>query len=622
LPPIIIAGVTTTERGSPTSRGTDTNQGNRLGSWIFLLIPLLIVIAGAWIYRWVDEDALINFRIIDNLLAGHGPVFNLGERVEAYTSPLWLFTLAGLHVVIPFVTLEWLSVGVGIVATVVGVVLGGRGVQRLGASRRECPVLPLGLLIFASVAATWEFATSGLEMGMAFGWIGLCFWTLVRTENQRKSATLCAFCIGLGPLVRPELVFMSVIFLVGLGVVVAAPNWKGPVAVGRRFVLPLIIALALPVLYELWRMAYFGLLVPNTALAKSGTSSWWSQGFTYLWNFLGPYALWIPLMFGATLVALRAHRWWRHEDLVGVTVLITPIVAGLVDALYVVRLGGDYMHARLLMPGFFSLCLVVYIGGVELRTAVARSLMGGIVAWSVVSIGLLRFDSGPFGAANAQGISNVRDAQISDTGDPHPIDVSSYAHTFGWRLAGLAYKKIADSSERPRLLVITNVYLLLPKGHIVPARSNFRFRLAVNPTAIGETGYLSGSNVYIFDALSLANPIGSHFIVRHHGRVGHEKYVGPVWMLARFGASLDDLPPGSASFVTSGAETSGVSASTTIFAARDALNCDPLRSYLLGITGSLSLHQAWSNLVHSFTYTRMSFDADPVVARQELCRGN
>ena len=235
-----------------------------------LLIPLLIVIAGAWIYRWVDEDALINFRIIDNLLAGHGPVFNVGERVEAYTSPLWLFTLAGLHVVIPFVTLEWLSVGVGIFTTAVGVVLGGRGVQRLGASRHEYPVLPLGLLIFASVAATWEFATSGLEMGMAFGWIGLCFWTLVRTENQRKSATLCAFCIGLGPLVRPELVFMSVIFLVGLGVVVAAPNWKGPVAVGRRFVLPLIIALALPVLYELGVWPTLDCLSPTRRLRSLG----------------------------------------------------------------------------------------------------------------------------------------------------------------------------------------------------------------------------------------------------------------------------------------------------------------------------------------------------------------
>ena len=52
-----------------------------------MLVPVVIVLVGAWLYRWVDEDAFINFRIIDNLLAGHGLVFNLGERVEVDSDP-------------------------------------------------------------------------------------------------------------------------------------------------------------------------------------------------------------------------------------------------------------------------------------------------------------------------------------------------------------------------------------------------------------------------------------------------------------------------------------------------------------------------------------------------------
>ncbi len=66
-----------------------------------VLVPLAIVLIGAWTYRWVDEDAFINFRIVHNLLAGHGPVFNVGERVEVSSDPLWLFTLAVLHGVLP-----------------------------------------------------------------------------------------------------------------------------------------------------------------------------------------------------------------------------------------------------------------------------------------------------------------------------------------------------------------------------------------------------------------------------------------------------------------------------------------------------------------------------------------
>ena len=57
-------------------------------------LPALIVAIGGWSHRWVDEDAFINFRILDQVFAGHGPVFNAGERVEAATSPPWLAVLA------------------------------------------------------------------------------------------------------------------------------------------------------------------------------------------------------------------------------------------------------------------------------------------------------------------------------------------------------------------------------------------------------------------------------------------------------------------------------------------------------------------------------------------------
>ena len=50
-------------------------------------------------------------------------------------------------------------------------------------------------------------------------------------------------------------------------------------------------------------MCYFALLVPNTGLAKAGVSAWWAQGFTYLWNFVAPYTLWLPLLLAVPFVA-------------------------------------------------------------------------------------------------------------------------------------------------------------------------------------------------------------------------------------------------------------------------------------------------------------------------------
>ena len=49
--------------------------------------PAVIMLAMGWHRRWMNEDAFINLRIVDQIFAGHGPVFNAGERVEAYDEP-------------------------------------------------------------------------------------------------------------------------------------------------------------------------------------------------------------------------------------------------------------------------------------------------------------------------------------------------------------------------------------------------------------------------------------------------------------------------------------------------------------------------------------------------------
>ena len=49
------------------------------------------VLWGAWERRWIADDGLIVLRTVRNLLAGNGPVFNAGERVEANTSTAWTY---------------------------------------------------------------------------------------------------------------------------------------------------------------------------------------------------------------------------------------------------------------------------------------------------------------------------------------------------------------------------------------------------------------------------------------------------------------------------------------------------------------------------------------------------
>jgi len=577
-----------------------------LWSWSALAVPLLIVVGGAVAYIWVQEDAFINFRIIENFLAGHGPVYNVGERVEAYSDPLWLFLLAGIHGVVHGLSLEWLSVILGITGTVTGVVLAGRAIQQLGVSRGEPIVLPIGLLIFSVVAGVWEFTTGGLEMGMVFAWMGASVWLLVRLERQRSGPVPCAFIMGLGTLVRPELAIMSAVFLMGWAVVVGSPGWKGSRSPTRRWILPVLAALALPVLYELFRMAYFGLLVANTALAKSGTGAWWSQGFTYLWNFVDPYWLWVPFALAVPLTVPRLVRWWRSGDYPGATVLMIPAVAGLADLIYVVHVGGDYMHARLLLPAFFALSLPLFVGTGQLRGLSLVPLVG-ILVWAIACAGWLRFDVGNAAFGVVHGIANERNVWIAADHKAHPIVPGDYLLFDYYGLRNRSVAAANERSHRQALLVQPAGFAPVTTSDYLPAESPLPFSLAVNTYNIGADGLVSGPRVYMFDTLSLANPIGSHMTIVRRGRPGHEKSVGPVWMIARFGRPGADI----ARFGISPQE---------LDAARHALHCGSLNTYLHAITTPFSLSQGWQDVLHSWTNTTMSFSADPEEAERTLCR--
>ena len=61
-------------------------------------LPLAVAPAAwgvlGWRQRWIADDGLIVTRTVREILAGHGPVFNPGERVEANTSVLWTWLLA------------------------------------------------------------------------------------------------------------------------------------------------------------------------------------------------------------------------------------------------------------------------------------------------------------------------------------------------------------------------------------------------------------------------------------------------------------------------------------------------------------------------------------------------
>lgn len=97
---------------------------------------------------------------------------------------------------------------------------------------------------------------------------------------------------------------------------IAARGW-------RRRALIVVTGGLLPVAYQIFRMGYYGLLVPGTALAKDAAGDKWPQGMIYLANFNRPYLLWAPAMLllalGLLLYSTRTEPWWIRRKAPSVT---------------------------------------------------------------------------------------------------------------------------------------------------------------------------------------------------------------------------------------------------------------------------------------------------------------
>ena len=139
----------------------------RLGAAAPAYVPALMVAVGGWQHRWMDEDAFINFRIVDQIFAGHGPVFNAGERIEASTSALWLLVLVvGRAVFGSFVSMEWIALFAGLFgrwpsrAEWIGLAVGLAGVALLqtGGDMRASPA---GALVLTLSCVSWSLGSIG-----------------------------------------------------------------------------------------------------------------------------------------------------------------------------------------------------------------------------------------------------------------------------------------------------------------------------------------------------------------------------------------------------------------------------------------------------------------------------
>jgi arabinofuranosyltransferase len=570
------------------------------------LAPLLFLAVLGFHRRWMSDDAFILVRIVRNLLSGHGPVFNAMERVEAYTSPIWLGILAVCGAL--KLSIEYAAVFSGLLLTILGLLLGQRAAFRLF---RDRPVpkrvdLPLGALVFASIPVVWDFSTSGLETGLVFFWLGLCFWFLVEVTEYGsvRRSIVPAIVMGLGPLIRPDLGLFTVAFILVLfwhSLRQTKPVLNVFMVAGA--------ALLLPALYQVFRMGYFSAMVPNTALAKEAGLSNWGQGWLYMRDYLSAYFIWIPVLalcsYGFWL--LRATRDFRR------LIVLALYLASLLHLLFVVRVGGDFMHGRLLLPGTLGLLLPVSLVPVSLEKSWSGPWAGIVLAWSVVCALFLRV---PYAnQVGPHGIADERGFYCHNASQSNPIRVSDFRRSSfadqgdGLRNA-LQYLERHESPNDPlyRGAVFVDFddehkplrpqdQRLIPKSGQVPDS----VKLVASRLAIGIQSCMVGSSVHVVDRHGLADPIASRLRLTVRARPGHEKDLRNAWMIARFA----DL----------GAATEWPD---EVLAARQVLDSRDIANLLRGIEGPLGPARFCQNISNAWKLRDLRIASDPAEALRDL----
>ncbi|KAB7757231.1 membrane protein [Mycolicibacterium phlei DSM 43239 = CCUG 21000] len=602
----------------------------RASLWVSVVVVAVLFGWGAWQRRWIADDGLIVLRTVRNLLAGNGPVFNAGERVEANTSTVWTYLVYLGALVGGSVRLEYVVLVLALALSVLGVALAMLGTGRLYAPSlqgRRALILPAGALVYIAVPPARDFATSGLENGLVLAYLGLLWWMMVCWSQRRPDTTerttgtfdaALAFVAGLSVLVRPELALVGVLALVMM--LIATRSW-------RRRVLIVVAGGLLPVGYQIFRMGYYGLLVPNTAIAKDATGSKWSQGLLYLANFNQPYLLWAPAVLLIGLAAVvwvsrgrpRPRRvvvteqgWLARMVQSPAAVVAFIVVSGLLQAVYWVRQGGDFMHGRVLLAPLFMLLMPVAVipvvppDGTRMARGAGYLFVGAtVLLWAAVAgWSLWAANSKGMGAdatrVTASGIVDERRFYAQATGHAHPLTAADY----------LDYPRM-----RAILRTIDNTpdgALLLPSGNydqwdVVPALPpppdagpGYRGPHTVFFTNLGMTGMNLGLDVRVIDQIGLANPLAAHTARIEDGRIGHDKNLFPDWAIAE-GPFLKERP-----FIP------GYIDEEWVRQAQEALTCPATDAMLNAVRAPMGPRRFLSNLVHSYQLTKYRIDRVPL----------
>lgn len=325
--------------------GHDTPAPARVALFV-VAVAALVLTASAYRRDFLADDAFITFRYARNLLEGHGLVFNVGERVEGFSSPLHVLAVAGLGAL--GCDLVQAGRGLGLAAAIllipVAALAAGRGGGGSLVSWRGA--FAAALTAASPHLAVWSLG--GLETTLyALLSVGAIV-PLLLGSSDRRSFLVSSAIAGAATLARPE----------GLVPYLAIAAWFALASRGsarertETIVRGAALYTAIVGVWVVARLVYYGSFLPNTYHAK-GAFTWRhvARGLDYLGHFaIHP---WVPPAVVLTVVAVRLAAPGAR--------LVAAVLAAQMATVVVV--GGDGLPAyRFVVPSIAPLAVLTALG--------------------------------------------------------------------------------------------------------------------------------------------------------------------------------------------------------------------------------------------------------------------
>ncbi|MEX1249031.1 MAG: hypothetical protein WEA61_11185 [Anaerolineales bacterium] len=492
--------------------------------WLAIAIAFTFLFI-AWLvlsHAWFSDDAYFSFRTIDNFINGYGLTWNVQERVQGYTHPLWVFLLSAFYFFTHEIYLTTIFVSLALTLALAWLIIYKIAPNRwLG---------PAAVLLLGLSTAFIDYSTSGLENPLTHLLLGIFLLLLLREDNNPGKLLWLSLVASLAAVNRLD----TILFFVPALVYVwwrQKDRWRaaGKVALGFA---PLIA-------WELFSIIYYGFPFPNTYYAKIYNYVPLSQEIWAGLNYLLFTLCFDPITWVVIAAAAAVVLWQRQTKGIAITAGI------LLYLLYILQIGGDFMGGRFLSAAYLAavlLLLVFLVPKLSLRKH--WILIPGLLLVSLLASSPPYFlYAKNFEVARWNGVVDERMVYYTT----NFIRIEEL-HTFN---ADRAHNLLNQTAFLVRSLLRGTAlrweaeHDWIDLGRELRAQAESEGRLYLSQGANGFTGYYAGPGVYLAHGLALTDPLLARLppIYDPNWRSGHFMRIIPAGYLeleAGLQDTLDD----------------------------------------------------------------------------------